>query len=190
MKSVYACETITIPAGVTVDVKSRVVTVKGKYGEITRAFRHLPVDIQKTKSGNRLKVEMWYGTCTDLSCIRTLCSHIKNMFTGVMKKFQYKMRFVYAHFPINVNISGNGTVVEIRNFLGEKRVRIVKMLPGVKCEKATNVKDEIALTGTDVELVSRSAALIHQSTLVRRKDIRKFLDGIYVSETSTVEQDA
>lgn len=34
------------------------------------------------------------------------------------------------------------------------------------------------------------AALIHQSTLVRRKDIRKFLDGIYVSETSTVEQDA
>lgn len=32
-----------------------------------------------------------------------------------------------------------------------------------------------------------SAALIHQSVLVKRKDIRKFLDGIYVSEKTTVD---
>lgn len=35
-----------------------------------------------------------------------------------------------------------------------------------------------------------SAALIQQATTVRKKDIRKFLDGIYVSEkTTVVEQD-
>lgn len=44
--------------------------------------------------------------------------------------FQYKMRLVYAHFPINANIEDGGKLIEIRNFLGEKRVRIVKMLPG------------------------------------------------------------
>lgn len=34
------------------------------------------------------------------------------------------------------------------------------------------------------------AALIEQATRVRKKDIRKFLDGIYVSEkTTVVEQD-
>lgn len=34
------------------------------------------------------------------------------------------------------------------------------------------------------------AALIQQATTVRKKDIRKFLDGIYVSEkTTVVEQD-
>lgn len=34
------------------------------------------------------------------------------------------------------------------------------------------------------------AALIQQATRVRKKDIRKFLDGIYVSEkTTVVEQD-
>ncbi len=32
-----------------------------------------------------------------------------------------------------------------------------------------------------------AAALIHQSCLVKRKDIRKFLDGVYVSEKGTVE---
>ena len=32
-----------------------------------------------------------------------------------------------------------------------------------------------------------AAALIHQSCLVKRKDIRKFLDGVYVSEKGTVD---
>ena len=31
-----------------------------------------------------------------------------------------------------------------------------------------------------------AAALIHQSVLVRGKDIRKFLDGIYVSEKGPI----
>ena len=55
-----------------------------------------------------------------------------------------------------------GTKVEIRNFLGEKIVRVVNMLPGVACERSSAVKDELILTGNDIELVSRSSALIHQ----------------------------
>lgn len=72
--------------------------------------------------------------------------------------------------------------MEIRNFLGEKIVRQVDMLPGVTCERSAAVKDELILTGNDIELVSRSTALIHQKCLVKKKDIRKFLDGIYLSE--------
>ena len=33
------------------------------------------------------------------------------------------------------------------------------------------------------------AALIQQSTTVKRKDIRKFLDGIYVSEKGSIVED-
>ena len=45
------------------------------------------------------------------------------------------------------------------------------------------------LQGNDIENVSRSAALIHQVCLVKNKDIRKFLDGIYVSERGLIKKD-
>lgn len=141
---------------VRVEVKSRFVTVNGPRGELKRGFRHLPLQMALTKDKKRVRVAMYGGTQVQIAALRTVCTHLKNMFVGVTKAFEYKMRFVYAHFPINLNITDNNQTVEIRNFLGEKRVRTVKMLPGVTCEKTQNVKDEIALRGNDLELVSRS----------------------------------
>merc|ERR1719238_2304031 len=39
------------------------------------------------------------------------------------------MRAVYAHFPINCAITEGGTLIEVRNFLGEKFIRKVRMHP-------------------------------------------------------------
>lgn len=96
------------------------------------------------------------------------------------------MRAVYAHFPINCAISENGSLVEVRNFLGEKYIRRVRMQEGVTCENSKEQKDELILTGNSIEAVSQSVALIQQSTSVKNKDIRKFLDGLYVSEKGNV----
>jgi large subunit ribosomal protein L9e len=119
-----------------------------------------------------------------MSLHRTVCSHIENMITGVTKGFLYKMRFCYAHFPINVTgvKENNKDIVEIRNFLGEKKVRRVELMEGVKYFRTADVKDQIEISGIDINKVSLACARISQSTMVRNKDIRKFLDGIYVSE--------
>ena len=98
------------------------------------------------------------------------------------------MRFVYAHFPINVNIVNSGKDLEIRNFLGEKMVRHVPMLDGVTVGRSERQKDEIFVTGNNIEAVSQSAASIQHSTSITNKDIRKFLDGIYVSEKVVLEE--
>jgi large subunit ribosomal protein L9e len=106
------------------------------------------------------------------------------MIKGVVTGFKYKMRFCYAHFPINVtcvNEAGK-QIVEIRNFLGEKKVRRIELLEGVNYVRTADVKDQIEITGIDITKVSLSCAQISQSTAVKNKDIRKFLDGIYVSE--------
>ena len=60
--------------------------------------------------------------------------------------YQYKMRAVYAHFPINCAISEENTLVEVRNFLGEKFVRKVRMHAGVTC-KNSGQKDELVVEG-------------------------------------------
>ena len=111
------------------------------------------------------------------------------MITGVTKGFKYKMRFCYAHFPINVtNVKEAGKdYVEIRNFLGEKKVRRVQLLEGVNYTRTADVKDQIEISGIDITKVSLSCAQISQSTAVKNKDIRKFLDGIYVSEKGNIE---
>ena len=76
-----------------------------------------------------------------------------------------------------------------RNFLGEKIVRRVKMQPGVDVAASANVKDQLELQGNSLENVSQSAADIQQACRVRNKDIRKFLDGLYVSEKTNIQED-
>lgn len=74
----------------------------------------------------------------------------------IFQGFEYKMRTVYAHFPINCVTSENNTVIEIRNFLGEKFIRKVKMMKGVTCVNSAAQKDELILQGNDIEAVSQS----------------------------------
>ena len=161
--------------------------VKGPRGVLRRDFSHQFVDIKKEEK--KVVVDMWFGLHKNIAVVRSICTHIRNMITGVTRGYRYKMRFVYAHFPINVAINKDGKKVEIRNFLGEKRVRHIHMLEGVTVIKSDAQKDEIILEGNDIEAVSTSAAQIYQSVLVRNKDIRKFLDGIYVSEKELIVND-
>ena len=139
---------------VEVFIKNRRVVVRGPRGTLRRDFTHQFVDIRK--EGNQVIVDLWFGLHKNVAVVRSICSHIKNMILGVTRGYRYKMRFVYAHFPINVAINKDGTKVEVRNFLGEKRVRHIDMLEGVTVMKSEAQKDEIILEGNDSEKVSTS----------------------------------
>eukprot|EP01126_Amoeba_proteus_P027882 TRINITY_DN275_c0_g1_i1.p1 TRINITY_DN275_c0_g1~~TRINITY_DN275_c0_g1_i1.p1 ORF type:complete len:190 (+),score=26.51 TRINITY_DN275_c0_g1_i1:63-632(+) len=184
MKTLHTQQSVTIPKDVKVDIKSRTVNVKGPRGVLTRNFGHLQIDIRVI--GRRVVVEVWFGSKADVATVRTVCTHIKNMIVGVTKGYHYIMRMVYAHFPINCAIVNEGSGLEIRNFLGQKIVRRVELLEGVKITRSETVKDQLELQGNDLEKVGQSCALIHQSCTVKQKDIRKFLDGIYVSHKGKI----
>lgn len=76
------------------------------------------------------------------------------MITGVTKGYIYKMRYAFAHFPIQALVTDNGKAVEIRNFLGEKIVRRIEMLPGVTVTRNDTEKDALTLSGVDINNVS------------------------------------
>ncbi|ODQ56031.1 ribosomal protein L6 [Saitoella complicata NRRL Y-17804] len=188
MKDIYKDETLAIPEGVTVEIKARIIKVTGPRGTLEKNLRHVDMEIRKV-SEEQIKFVVWHGARKHVACLRTVRSLINNMIIGVTKGFRYKMRYVYAHFPINVNVIEDGRVVEIRNFLGQKVVFKVNMLEGVSVNTQSTQKDELILEGNSLENVSQSAASIQQICAVKNKDIRKFLDGIYVSERTTIVQD-
>jgi large subunit ribosomal protein L9e len=191
MKTIHASEDYQFPEKVTVNVKNRIVTVKGPKGTLKRDFSHLHFEMKVDAKSRTFTCGVWFGKRADRAAIKTVVSHVRNLCLGVTKGFRYKMRFAYAHFPVNVTITDD-KVVEVRNFLGEKRVRRVQVVEGVTATRTdpSKVKDEIILEGNDIDVVSKVAANIHQSCLVKRKDIRKFLDGIYVSQKGPIEVDA
>merc|ERR1719476_419062 len=133
MRQINRRQTLSIPEGVKVNIKSRVVRVSGPRGVLTRDFKHVRVDL--FVEDNKIVCELWFGNRKALAKVRSTLSHIKNMFDGVTKGFCYKMRLVYAHFPISASVEDEGQRVEIRNFIGQKVVREVKMLPGVIIER-------------------------------------------------------
>lgn len=97
--------------------------------------------------GNKIKFIVWHGARKHLACLRTAKAAVANMIKGVTIGFQYKMRAVYAHFPINMIIAGDNKSVEIRNFLGEKRVRKVIMQEGVTIKEDKAQKDQVLVEG-------------------------------------------
>ena len=184
-------EHISVPDNVKVEIKGREVTVKGKRGQVRRSFNHLKIQISegKFKGKKVIFITKWLGLSKLSSAVNSCASHISNMILGVTRGFKYVMRTVHAHFPINCFIADQGSTLEIRNFLGEKHAKIIKMLPGVTVKRNEASKNEIWIEGSDINNVSLSCALINQACRVRGKDIRKFLDGVYVEKKIFVENE-
>jgi len=175
VRAVEAVKAIEIPDGVEVKVEGRLVTVKGVKGTLARDFSETPVSI--LQEGKTIKVQASWPRKKEAALVGTVSSHIQNMILGVTKGFTYKLKIVFSHFPISVKIKEN--TVSIENFTGERSPRFVKIFGEVK----VSVKeDDIMVQGINLEDVSQTAANIEQSTKVKSKDPRVFLDGIFIYE--------
>ncbi len=88
------------------------------------------------------------------------------------------MKYVYAHFPINLVVSKDNKVVDVKNYLGEKMERTIVLLGDTTAKLSKDIdgtKDEITIQGSSLDAVSQSCANIQQIAKVKDKDIRKFL---------------
>jgi large subunit ribosomal protein L9e len=134
--------------------------VKGKRGTVSKAFKHLKVEISEgkevdptTKQTKRFfEINAYMSTYKQAAVLYTVASHIKNMFKGVTRGFRYKMHIVKKHFPIEIKI--NPTSVEIGRFLGERIVKVVKLHEGVSACKNEKNNEEIWFDGIDIDKVS------------------------------------
>ncbi|KAL0229011.1 hypothetical protein GEMRC1_013631 [Eukaryota sp. GEM-RC1] len=186
MRPVKVEEFVKIPQGVKITIKHRNVTVTGPRGTLARDLNHQTFDM--AVDGDRVRVTCYFGNKKKIAAIRTMCTHMQNMIKGVTRGYKYTMRAAYAHFPISMVIADDGSSLTVKNFIGERFDRVIDMFPGVTCIRSEN-KDEIHIEGNDLEKVSLSASSIQEACKAKNKDIRKFLDGIYVSQKSHIEEE-
>ncbi len=165
---------IELPENVTAEISDRKVRINGPLGSIEKDFSHTKVFIELSNS--TINVYRFIRKKRDVSVVNTIASKIKNMITGVTHGYIYKLKIVYSHFPINVKVQDKYVLIE--NFIGERAPRKARIIGNVKID----IKgDEIIVSGIDIDEVSQTAANIQQATKIRKRDPRKFLDGIYIS---------
>jgi len=169
--------TIGIPEGVNVAISNLNVSISGPLGSLQRELWYPGVTIKRVDS--EIVVDTDLSRREQLAMLGTFESHLKNMITGVTKGYEYKMKVVYSHFPIQLKTEGNHVL--IGNFLGEKKARKANILGDTR---VTIKGDQVIVNGISKEEVGQTVANIQQATKIRRFDPRVFQDGVYLVERS------
>ena len=181
MKDPYYVAEVEVPREARVTVNGLRVTVEGPKGKLDRDFSHAKgVSIRQNE--NRVVVEVFNADRRKKALVGTIAAHIRNMITGVTKGYRYKLKIVFSHFPISVEVKGNQVI--IKNFLGEKAPRRANILEGVSVKV---VDRDIIVEGIDIEKVGQTAANIELATKIGEFDRRVFMDGIYIYERGVAE---
>jgi len=173
-KKVYHYE-IELPEGVTAEYKNGVLQLKGPKGEVSRKMLSRSADINiaagkmtlKSKiTGKRAKKE-----------IHTYRAHMNNMIRGVSEGHHYKLAVISSHFPMTVTLKDG--VITIKNYVGEKQAREVKVPSEVKANVSPS---EIILESSNKEVVGNLAGTLEKLLQRPNFDNRIFQDGIYIVE--------
>jgi len=166
-------EEIKIPEGVQVKLDGKLIEVSGPKGKLTRTFDIQGIELRQ--ESNSVIAEATLQRRKQRSALGTIRSHLQNIFKGVKDGFSYKLKVVYAHFPITVKVEGKQVLIQ--NFLGEKNPRIADIVgnASVKVEG-----DAIIVEGMSKEEVGQTAINIERATAVRYRDPRTFQDGVYI----------
>lgn len=98
------------------------------------------------------------------------------------------MKLVFAHFPINAIISKDKAQIEIKNYLGGKKGHLINLPAGCTVELSKVNQNELVFDGIDNQALSLSCARVAQVCTIGGKDERKFLDGIFVSEKTVIQE--
>ena len=165
---------ISLPKGVKVTIQDQKIIVEGPKGTVERKITEKGLN-HKTESDS-LTLQTNKMNKKEKKIIFTYAAHIQNMIKGVTQGHTYEMKICSGHFPMNVTVSGDELI--IKNFIGEKKPRKLKIRKGV------NIKvdgEKIIIENINKELASQTAADIEQLTRRVGFDRRKFQDGIYIT---------
>ncbi len=155
--------------------ENNTLTIKGAKGEVSKILKFPQVYIKV--ENDKVLVGTNRFTQRQKKIIHTYRALITNMVKGVKEGFEYTLKVVYAKFPMTVEVKGN--VFSVKNLLGEKVPRVVKIPEGVQVKVQGQ---DITVNGVDKELCGQVAGLLEQSTRITHLDRRVIQDGVFITE--------
>lgn len=164
---------VEIPEKVTVKLADNILEVSGPKGNVRKDFERIPVNL--SIEDKKITVKPYGKRKKDLAITNTCRSIIHNMITGVLDGYTYKLKVVFAHFPISIKIKGKQ--ISIENFFGERSPRVIDIIGD--CKVSVEGED-LVIKGPNLEDVSQTSANVELGTKIKDKDLRVFLDGLYV----------
>jgi large subunit ribosomal protein L6 len=167
--------TIPIPDTVKASVSHKILHVQGPLGKTRKTFKKIPVELQV--EGKNVILKSVGMRKRDYAIFKTSESIINTLFKGVQNGYTFKMKIVYAHFPITVKVKDGN--IHVENFQGERAARVSKIFGDTK---VVPKGDDVIITGPVLTDVSQTAGSLQQNTKVKNKDHRVFLDGLYLFE--------
>ena len=169
---------VQVPDGVEVRIDGMCVTVKGPLGELSKDFDDPRFNrlVKLEKKDNEVQVSNLDEGRKITAMVGTIAAHVKNMILGTSVGFKYDMKIMYTHFPITVTQAG--TEIQVKNFFGEKGARSATVVGDTEVKID---KENITLTGINVEDVGQTAANIERSCKLTGRDRRIFQDGIFLT---------
>jgi large subunit ribosomal protein L6 len=174
IKPEFFVNEIVIPSKVSITMQNNLIVSKGSFGSVQKDFTKMPATINL--KDEKITIKSQGNRKKDFALVNTIQSLINNMIKGSTVGFTYKLKIVFAHFPITVKIKGKEVIVE--NFFGERSPRVSKIV-GNDTKVAVQGED-VVVTGPNIENVSQTAANLELATRIKNKDSRVFLDGVYI----------
>lgn len=165
---------ILISDGISANVVGDEIIIKNENGELKKKISNV-VDVEI--EGDKIILKIQKLNKQNKKMFGTMNAHIVNMIRGLNEKFKYKLEVASVHFPITIEYNKDKDELVIKNFLGEKKDRIVKLVPGVDVKID---KEFIEIESINKELAGQCAANIEKGAHVRNRDRRIFQDGIYI----------
>src|ERR1044071_8548918 len=157
---------VEAPAGVKLTKEGNIVSVKGKLGVVKKDFTRLPATL--TVNGNKIAIKPYGKRKQDLAVTNTAKSILESMVKGVEKGYTYKVKIIFAHFPISVKVKGKEVLIE--NFFGERAPRSATIVG--ETTKVVLAGEALSVQGPSLEDVSQTAANIELCTRIKEKDQR------------------
>ncbi|MFB6158222.1 MAG: 50S ribosomal protein L6 [Candidatus Nanohalobium sp.] len=166
--------TIEIPEDFDAEYEEGVFTLSNGE-EVSKKMEHALVDVEI--NGQEVTFSTSSSKKDVQSIVHTFKSHVENMIEGLEDEHVYRMKGVYAHFPMTIKQQGGQVVIE--NFMGERNPRKVDIMDGVTVEVDG---EDLTLKGADKDAVSQTAARIEQECKKGNRDPRTFQDGVYITQ--------